>query len=128
MFEEFWVSYPKKVGKADARKAFSKLTEEQKSAAISAIETHKQFWKIKQTEIDYIPYPATWLRGERWEDELDLQPKQIKKPELPWYSTDELTLKKGEELGLRPQIGETFGQFRQRISGAMHRQATNNLA
>jgi len=31
------------------------------------------------------------------------------------YSTDELTLAKGRELGLKAYAGETMGQYRQRI-------------
>ena len=32
------------------------------------------------------------------------------------YATDELTLAKGRELGLNPYAGESFAQFRARIS------------
>ena len=36
---------------------------------ISAIEEHKKHRQWQDRE--YIPFPATWIRGERWEDELD---------------------------------------------------------
>jgi hypothetical protein len=52
----------------------------------------------------------------RYLDELDFEPSKPKKPQLPWYSTDELTLAKAKELGINPYAGESFQQLRQRIS------------
>jgi hypothetical protein len=54
---------------------------------------------------------------------LVIEEKQNKKPPLPWYSTDELTLAKGRELGLNPYAGESFAQFRARISAQISSQA-----
>jgi len=73
-----------------------------------------KYWKIKETQKDYIPYPATFLNQERWTDELDLEPN--KKPELPWYSTEELTARKAQEVGCPAYAGEAWQQWRARIS------------
>mgnify|MGYP003348521995 CR=1 FL=1 len=115
MFDEFWMLYPRKVAKASARKAWQKLTEQQQLLAAKAISNHCQYWKAKETALDYIPHASTWLNQGRWEDELDLQPKEVKKPQLPWYSNEELTLAKGREIGLNPNAGETMSQYRSRI-------------
>jgi hypothetical protein len=45
-----------------------------------------------------------------------MQPKQPKKPALPWYSTEQLTMDKARELAMTPRPGEDMGQFRARIA------------
>lgn len=119
MFDTFWKLYPRKVAKRAAQGAFNRLTKDEQSQAVEAIEQHVAYWKLKGTETDYIPHASTWLNQGRWEDELDMTPKEVKRPSLPWYSTDELTLAKGRELGLNAYAGETMGQYRQRISQAI---------
>ncbi len=75
-FIEFWDKYPKKVSKKNAKKVFLKLnpSDEQLEKIYKALENQKKSkqWQDKQ----YIPYPATWLNGERWEDETDTTAKQ----------------------------------------------------
>ena len=115
-FEDFWNKYPRKVAKKTAMQAFKKLTIDEQELAVEALETHLEYWKIKETEKDFIPHPATWLNQGRYYDELDMQPKQPKKPALPWYSTDQLTMDKSRELSLTPRPGEDMGQFRTRIA------------
>ncbi|MBQ9851750.1 MAG: hypothetical protein IJO37_02395 [Ruminiclostridium sp.] len=68
-FDLFWNAYPRKEGKKKAHKAFSKLAPSVWPLLIPAVEKHKQRpqWQNRQ----YIPLPATWLNGERWEDEVD---------------------------------------------------------
>ena len=57
-------------------------------------------------------------------DELEFEESKPKKPPIPWYSTDELTLAKAAELGITPYAGESYAQLRQRISTQISRQAT----
>lgn len=116
MFNEFWTLYPRKVGKRVALKSWDRLTKQEQSDVLEALPNHLKYWKLKNTESEYIPHPATWLNQGRWEDELDMTEKVIKKPTLPWYSTDDLTIAKGRELGLNAYAGESMSQFRQRIS------------
>ena len=67
LFERFWIAYPRKVAKQEALKAWRKIapTAEQVDRMLGALELAKQRWSDPQ----YIPHPATWLRGERWTDE-----------------------------------------------------------
>ena len=116
MFNEFWKLYPRKVSKKMAEKAWNRLSKLEQANALEALPNHIQYWKLKNTETEYIPHATTWINQGRWEDELDMTEKVIKKPVLPWYSSDELTLAKGRELGLQAYAGESMGQFRQRIS------------
>ena len=119
MFKQFWQHYPRKIAKRAAQKAFDRLTKQEQSDSVEAIEEHVAYWKLKGTEMDFIPHASTWINQGRFEDELDMTPKEVKRPSLPWYSSDELTLAKGQELGLQAYAGETIGQYRQRISQAI---------
>ena len=116
MFDTFWKLYPRKMAKRAALGAFNRLTKDEQAQAVEAIEQHVAYWKLKGTEMEFICHATTWLNQGRWEDELDMTPKELKRPSLPWYSNDELTLAKGRELGLNAYAGETMGQYRQRIS------------
>lgn len=116
MFSNFWRKYPRKVAKKEALKAFNKLSGLEQELALDAIDNHIEYWKIKETGTEYIPHPATWLNQGRFEDELDMQPKANKKPPLPWYSTEQLTMDKARELGMNPRPGEDMAQFRTRIA------------
>ena len=119
MFDTFWKLYPRKVAKRAAQGAFNRLTKQEQSDAVEAIEQHVAYWKLKGTEMDFIPHASTWLHQGRFEDILDMTPKEAKRPALPWYSTDDLTLAKGRELGLNAYADESMGQYRQRISQAI---------
>lgn len=71
-FEEFWKAYPKKVAKQSALKVWEKLKpdEELTATILSAIEKQKRSATWKKDNGQYIPHPATWLNGKRWEDEI----------------------------------------------------------
>lgn len=70
-FDEFWEVYPKKVGKADARKAFAKAIKTvDLDTILWAIETQKESDQWSRDNGKYIPNPSTWLNQGRWEDEL----------------------------------------------------------
>lgn len=66
-FTSFWNAYPKKVAKGAARKAYAaalKKADAQTIALAAASFAQAQ----ARTEQKFIPYPATWLNGERWAD------------------------------------------------------------
>lgn len=67
-FNQFWRSYPRRVGKGTARRAFAKaihMTDLQTMLkAIEAYKAHKPAYQ------DFC-HPSTWLNGERWDDEWE---------------------------------------------------------
>lgn len=67
-FSDFWAMYPRRVAKKDARKAWDKITPKLHNQILTALFEWSRIWKDRG-EIEYIPYPASWLNGERWEDE-----------------------------------------------------------
>lgn len=72
-FDGWWKQYPKKVGKIDAQKAYRAAIKQGATPQVllDGLERYNANWKAKNTEIQYIPHPASWLRKGRWEDELD---------------------------------------------------------
>lgn len=66
-FDLFYNNYGKKVGKEKAKKAFDKLTIEEKQLAC---EKSIDWVKCYVTDIKFQPHPTTWLNGKRWEDEM----------------------------------------------------------
>ena len=69
LFDKFWSVYPRHEGKENARKAFVKLKPDDAmlETLINAILKQKQ--SDQWADPKYIPHPATWLNGHRWEDE-----------------------------------------------------------
>ena len=69
-FSLFWEKYPKKTAKKDAQKAWIQLRIEEKlyQQICQAVEKQKNQYDWQKEKGQYIPYPATWLRGERWKD------------------------------------------------------------
>lgn len=76
MFDRFWAAYPRHENKPAARKAFAKADpdEELLLTMLTAIEKQKSSSQWQENGGQYIPHPATWLNGRRWEDEV--QPRR----------------------------------------------------
>ena len=71
-FEVFWREYPKHKGKPVAEKAFAKAIRKiELEVMLEAIRRQKQSGQWRKDNGQYIPYPATWLNQERWNDEPD---------------------------------------------------------
>lgn len=69
-WQTFWNEYPRKTGKQNAEKAWSKLSATDRQSALAQIDMHIHHWDVSGTSPQFIPHPATWLNGRRWEDEL----------------------------------------------------------
>lgn len=76
-FEKFWQAYPRRVAKTRAENAWKKLkpNKELIDRILDALEKFKKTSQWLKDNGDYIPYPATWLNGRRWE-EMEEQPVQ----------------------------------------------------
>ena len=69
-FESFWRVYPKKVGKKDAMKAWSKVKEERREEVMRGLSSHVVCDQWVKDEGRFIPNAATWLNAERWDDQV----------------------------------------------------------
>lgn len=72
-FEEFWQAYPRKENKPAALKAWNKIKPdaELRQVILNALEQRKQSDQWRKDKGRFIPHPATWLNGRRWEDSLE---------------------------------------------------------
>lgn len=74
-FGEFWKLYPRKVAKANAVKAFKKKCKDEQTytAIMRGLQNYVTACKGKDPQ--YIAHPATWINGERWNDEVATKTK-----------------------------------------------------
>jgi len=70
-FEDFYRLFPNKKAKKDAQVMWSRLDEKSKTLAIEWLKRYIVYWNKKWIEKQYLPHPATWINGKRWEDTLD---------------------------------------------------------
>jgi hypothetical protein len=73
-FNDFWTAYPNKKGKLKAWEAWQKASIPKNIVEIvKRHKAHNRDWKKDNGQ--YVPYPATWINGQRWEDEIAPAPK-----------------------------------------------------
>ena len=75
LFECFWDSYPKKIGKTKAKQVFEKINpnDDLVDKMIAKVEEYKLTNQWLKDNGQFIPHPTTWLNQGRWEDELTTQ-------------------------------------------------------
>lgn len=69
-FAEWWNAYPRKKGKGQAVKAYRAARKKVDAGTLLAA-LKRQTPTLTARGAEYVPYPATWLNGERWADEPD---------------------------------------------------------
>jgi hypothetical protein len=70
-FTAFWSAYPRKVAKPAALKAWRSAKDRPSLAdLLAALDRHKgsEQWQAAR----FIPHPATWINGQRWDDQLPI--------------------------------------------------------
>ena len=86
-FEEFWLAYPRKVGKSAVYKVWKRLSPDAElfTRILAAIENAKSTEQWHRESGRFIPNPLTWLNQGRWDD--DYAPaaviSQTQRPEAP---------------------------------------------
>jgi len=65
-FDIFWSDYPRPKGKQQAKKTFAKHIKEGVTIEIICEAMNKD--ESLRKEIEYIPYPSSWLNNTSWED------------------------------------------------------------
>lgn len=70
-FDRFWTVYPRKTAKGTARTAWAKALKRgaNPEAVIAAAERFRDHLAATKANPKYTPYPASWLNGERYDDE-----------------------------------------------------------
>ena len=75
-FAAFWSCYPRRVAKKAAERAWAKLNPDAALVEQIMAGLRAQLPQMCAKEPQFIPHPATWLRGERWQDEIE-KPKPL---------------------------------------------------
>ncbi len=76
-FEAFWKSYPRRVAKGAARKAWDKAIK--KTTLENMLKAITEYVAKKPEKIDF-KHPATWLNGECWDDEWEPVQARVQRP------------------------------------------------
>ena len=92
-FDRFWAAYPRRVGKQDALKAWGQLNPDDDlvDLIVAGVERWKTCDLWTRDGGKFICYPATFIRGRRWEedDHPDVQPTPGKTSGPKNYDGDE---------------------------------------
>jgi hypothetical protein len=86
-FADFWLAYPRKVGKGAAERAFNAAVAKGASVADIAAGLNRQRWPADR---QFIPHPTTWLNQTRWQDDPAAAAPPPKPPagKLDWLLKD----------------------------------------
>jgi phage replication O-like protein O len=68
-FERFYQAYPRHVAKAEAQKAWLKLTPAAEIIPVIMAAVARYADSVQDDDPKFIKYPGLWLNGKRWEDE-----------------------------------------------------------
>ena len=69
-FQAFWKAYPKKKNQPAAERAWKQIKLAEVPAIIACIEANRNTHDWTKEKRQYCPYPASFLNGRRWEDEI----------------------------------------------------------
>ena len=70
-FEAFWSAYPKKVAKLEAKRVFQKIMKRPDAPALPVLILAAEAYAGTVADPKYLAHPTTWLRQERWADQLE---------------------------------------------------------
>lgn len=86
-FELFWSEYPKRTSKKKTQELWVKLSPSEELVEKIITSLRKQKESSQWQNLQYVPYPTTWLNQERWNDEIIKQQSQSsEEPIVPSYA------------------------------------------
>lgn len=92
-FDDFWNAYPLRTAKKAAQRAWARVPADKHDTLLAALKKQKQYAAWKKTTGAFVPsfpYAATWLNGERWEDEVPAIPSNPSSTSHTSYAVDRL--------------------------------------
>lgn len=111
-FDLFYSTYPRKISKQAAIKAWNKLTKEKDfdpERIISNTRNYADTCKLLKTEVKFIPHPSTYLNQKRYVDYWAVDPEQL-------------------AAGKATKFDDNMDFFREQFGGEQLGQETNNPA
>lgn len=106
-FDDFWALYPRRVAKKAARTAWDRISSKQHQIILESLFEWARIWNGR--DLDYIPHPASWLNGERWED--DFPPGH--KPYAAARQQEEKNVEMGERKAMPKHVLDAIKRMRQ---------------
>lgn len=70
LFERFYAAYPRKRSRKQAERAFAKLKPDESLVNRMIEAVNAKLASGEWSDPQFIPYPATWLNGKCWEDDV----------------------------------------------------------
>ena len=86
-FDDFWAIYPRKKEKKRAKNYFNKLTKKTQLECIEGVKMYIKQIEAQGTEKQFIKHPSTFINGENWEDEFEIEVVEVKKLKATDYKT-----------------------------------------
>lgn len=85
-FDRFWTDFPNKKNKPGARRAWkqTKKARPPLPTLLAALQRDKASDEWRRDDGKFIPHPASWLRGERWNDEAAVVPESEPTSDAVW--------------------------------------------
>ena len=116
-FEEFWQSYPKKVGKGQAQKTWDKLKIKVIDEILASLKWQRVCEQWQKDGGQFIPNPSTYLSQQRWLDEQPM-PTKVIAYETPYQKSkrDWVAEMTGAKINDEPDIFDIAMQDAKRIS------------
>ena len=74
-FNKFWQLYPRKQSKASALKSWNKVKPLEYDKIFESLPVFIKSEQWTKSNGEFIPYPATWLNQQRWNDEVSKSSK-----------------------------------------------------
>lgn len=82
-FNSFWNEYPRKVNKKKTLEVWVKKIQPENGLfeqIMTSLRKAKKSTDWQKGEVKYIPHPTTWLNGERWNDQVEVNPSGNDRP------------------------------------------------
>ena len=87
-FDDFWSIYPRKKDKKRARVSFNRLPKQTQVDCIEGVKLYIKEIEAKGRELEHIKHPSTFINGENWEDDFEIEVVPQKKVLATDYKMD----------------------------------------
>ena len=79
-FDRFISIYPRQIRTQMASNSFKKIAKKHLKAVFDGLDSWCQYWRDNAVDVEFIPYPSTWLNQKQWNDKVDVseKPKKFK--------------------------------------------------
>jgi len=100
-FLAWYSAYPRKQNRGDAKKAWEQTKELRPpiQQMLKALAVQRASDKWREDSGRYVPMPASYLRGERWDDVTEVEMEQVTHEGVMWWETNNGIERKAKEMG-----------------------------